>query len=335
MNQNSKKNRLLIHISFIFINFLFIGIIFGVIFILIKQLYPVLELSDSIKDSYFYSYNYNEVDEKYSEEQKKDACYYYIDYVEIDEEYLPIIYLNEAAIKNGIPYLYNTTILFFPLECTNLPKDQIVTNNLELVTSSISYLSYFKDKKIKSYFLDLTIEFPYICLTDEFTNVTLAVYTSYPKHTSLDSSRYNVAWENSICQEGKNLKKVFFNYNEFQMKLFVILSMLPILFTTIAVGNYYSYYISSQRDDIIIHHIYYASKKKLIQKYFINLAMLTMPSSILAILLTWSIILHQFAFLIGIGILCTLLLEGLSILWIVKKQIKKNLNYNLWRQIHD
>ncbi|MDE5715763.1 MAG: hypothetical protein K2I42_06475 [Anaeroplasmataceae bacterium] len=335
MNQNAKKNRQMIHISFIFINFLFIGIIFGVIFILIKQLYPILELSDSIHDSYFYSYNYNEVDKRYSEDQKKDACYYYIDYVEVDEEYLPIIYLNEAAIKNGLPFLYNTTILFFPLNQTNLPKNKIVTNQTSLTTSSIAYLDYFKDKSIKSYFLDLNVEFPYICLTDEFEDVTLAIYTSYPKHNNLDSSWYNTAWANSICQEGKNLKKVFFNYNEFQMKLFVILSILPILFTTIAVGNYYAYYISSQKDDIIINHIYYASKKKLFWKYFMNLAILAMPSSILAILLMWSIILHQFAFLIGIGILCTLLLEGISILFIVKKQIKKNLNYNLWRQIHD
>ncbi len=335
MNQNAKKNRRMIHLSFIFINFLFIGIIFGVIFMLAKQFNPVLELSDSIHDSYFYSYNYNEVDKKYTDEQKKDTCYYFIDYVEVDGTYLPIIYFNEAALKNGLPYLYNATILFFPLKQTSLPKNQIVTNQTSLATSSIPYLDYFKDDKIKNYFLNLNIEFPYICLTDQFEDVTLAVYTSYPKHDSLDSSWYNTAWENSICQEGKYLKKVFFNYHEFQMKLFVILSILPILFTMIAVGNYYSYYISSQKDDIIIHHIYYATKKKLIWKYFMKLAILSMPASILAIVLMWSIILHQFGSLIGLGILCTLLLEGISIFWIVKKQIKKNLNYNLWRQIHD
>lgn len=327
-----KKKRRMIRWAFVLSNFLLIMVIFISVFLLVQQLFPILRLADRIENQKFYAYNYEEVDQYYSEEEKRQTAYYYIDYTEIRNEYLPVVYLNETALEEGMPFLYQSMIQFYDFDFKNLPKNVLLTNDPSLVTEEIEYCPYFTDRQIRNYFFDLKIEVPYLCLVDEVPAITLAVYPDYPDASG--EFWYNDIEESLLCMEGKALKSNFFRYNEFQMVIFIVLSVIPMIFVSVALGNFYSYYISKEQDDIIIQYIYYAPKKKLIWKYFKELMLLSGSSSVAAIVIAWSILLHNYGFLLGIGILCCLLVEGISVYLISRKYVKKSLNLNLWRQIN-
>lgn len=226
-------------------------------------------------------------------------------------------------------------LYFFSLDDINLELNQIYTNNKNLETDNIKYKNYFNDRSVKNYFIDIEVKCPYICLVDDFDEFTIAIYDTYPPKQKMYHYSYNELLETSFAFEGKAFKSHFLNMNKLTMELFVLLSIIPIFFMVFAIGNFYGYYIAKEQNDIIINYIYYASKKKLINKYFYDLGSIAAVSSILGILLAWLIILRSFGIILLLSIICCLVLELLSIHHISKKNVKKNLNFNLWRKIND
>ncbi len=330
-----RKKRQLTRFLFLISNFFFIFVLFIVVFYLSSQLLFLYNISNDIDDNKFYTYNTPKAFNDYTEEEQKNATYYYIDYVEVNNEYLDIIYLNKKGLETGIPLFYQGMLYFFSLDDINLELNQIYTNNKKLETDEIKYKNYFNDRIVSNYFIDIEVKYPYICLVDNFDEFTIAIYDTYPPKQKIYHYSYNDLSETSFAFEGKAFKNHFLSMNKMTMELFILLSVIPIFFIVFAIGNFYAYYISKEQNDIIINHIYYASKKKLIKKYFFDLGGIATLSSVLGILLAWLIMLRNFGIILLLSIICCLALELLSIHHISKKNVKKNLNFNLWRKIND
>ena len=317
----------------LFCNTIFIFIIYLVVFIFITEFSIMFKYVNNIDDDKFYIYNFNDVDTGYTVNDNKEASLYFIDYFEVNDEYLQIIYMNDNAVKNGIPIFYENVILFFDVLDENFTENTIYTNDINLKNEKIEYKNYFNDFQIQNFFMDLDVTIPYICVTNDISSPTLSVYNRYPPKSN--SFSYNAMEANSMFVEGKYMKNCFYQANNFYISVFEILSIIPIVFLMIAVANIYSYFFSKEQDCVIIQHIYYLNQKMLIRKYFKKLYKPICISSILAIILAWVIIIHNNFFILLVAVIVCLALQCITIFLIARRNVLKNMKGNLWRKIND
>lgn len=323
-------------LSFNVINISLSLLIFGIIFFYCSQITPLISLSKSLDSKNVYVVKgVEQVGNYYSTEENNLRSEYYFDYVEIDDKPREILYLNKEAYYKGLPVLIDDTFVYlFKFNKVTLEKNILYTNNVNNISSTIKYENYFDKYTLNNLFIALEVDCPYICLVDDIESPNYAIYNTASEKLK-NSSIFNDISDETIVGEGSYLSSNTSSARELQMKLFVIVSLIPLIFVSMVLVQFYRYFIMQRKDDILINYIYYKKKNELLKSICVPIFLVAAVGSTISILITFLIFMRNFYSLLLIALVINLLLSIITIYVTTRTEISKISNQDAWREYDD
>lgn len=322
--------------SFNVINLLLSFLIFGIVFFYCGQITPLINLSKSLNSQNVYVIKgVEQVSKYYSDEENNLRSEYYFDYVEIDGKTKEILFINQEALNKGLPVLVDDDFVYlFKFNEVSLEKNIIYTNNSNNINSTIKYKHYFTPYALNNLFINLEIDCPYICLVDDVENPDNVIYNEVSPKLK-NSSIYNNISSDSLVGDGSYLSSHTTSARQLQMNLFVMVSIIPLIFVSMVLVQFYIYFIEQRKDDILINYIYYKKKNELLWSFFLPVFGISIFGSTIAILITFFVFVKKYYSLLIIALLIDWILSMITIYITTKKEISKISNQDVWREYND
>ncbi|HHU28843.1 TPA: hypothetical protein GXZ54_06780 [bacterium] len=336
MKFNKIKYNIIFIACFSLINFLLAFLIFYICFYLIAQLSPLYDLYNSLHDNYVYAYNDISLEISLSENMKKSAVYYKFDYIEIDNEYRMVLRTNKKGIELGIPYFSNySNLLFFRFNDFEITEKTLLTSNYKYTDSEVKYAPYFSGYKLSNYFLKIDFNLDYLMIDDDYflnnRDYDLIIITEDTSKLSPIIS--DDIYDNRFITNGKILKNNGLSTYQTQINILLLLSVIPLIFSSFALKNMYIYYLKCNKNEIIINYIFYKSYKKNVFDNFVELFTLAFIPSFLALVVVYILNNSPSITAFIIALLLLLIIEIITIYMNSRKQIYRILSKKDWRNI--
>lgn len=334
MKWNKIKYQQRVFISYCIINFLLIFTIFFIVFSLVSQFSLLFETTKYIEDEYLYSYHSNYYNREFTNKMKETAAYYSFEYLEIDEEYFLVLHTNKKGLELGVPYFgEQVSLMFFPFSITQIEENQYFTTRDKMETDKFLQLPFFRPYKLKNFLFNIQFDLEFLYVSDEYFlehKYDMIVITE--EVGSLNYVNHGFS-ENQFAMKGSDIKFGIIEQNRIQVTLLLILCFIPLFFSTFAIRNIYIYYITKNKDEIIINYIYYKSRKKIIYSIFLEIYIVALFSSLIALMIASFFSKMHDRRVIGISFILVGIFEMITIRRNTKKEVKKYCFDNEWREI--
>ena len=304
---------------FTILNFSFILFAYLIVFYIISEISPAIEVVNDFTDSYLYSYNID-LSKYYDEDDYKYCDLYAFDYIPDNGQSKYILYLNSNASKNGIIYI--SDIAFLKIDLSSLEKNKIYSNNKD---SEFEYIDIKQYNTIKTKFVNMNLHYDLICVSDDYFLENEPIVIVYKSITNIIGLN-NISDDNYVAT-GKYLKSSYKNAFESNKNMFILFTLLPIMFSILSLINIINLFIRKEKDNITIKLVYYASRRKIGLSYSFKLGLFIIFSDTIAILLS-SLIFNQlsvksviFAILLSsfFEIICCYLIVSVNVKLLEKK----------------
>ena len=172
------------------------------------------------------------------------------------------------------------------------------------------------------------------CLVDDIESPNYAIYNTASEKLK-NSSIFNDISDDTIVGEGSYLSSNTSSARELQMKLFVIVSLIPLIFVSMVLVQFYRYFIMQRKDDILINYIYYKKRNELLKSICVPIFLVAAVGSTISILITFLIFMRNFYSLLLIALVINLLLSIITIYVTTRTEISKISNQDAWREYDD
>ena len=291
---------------------------------LYQQLFLPLNSKFNFDDNALYIYNHQLKDKYVTKEMENNACYYYFDYIE-EDSIKTVLYTNENGLKHGLPYFGQLKT------CINLNENIEYNKLLENKNGNIC-----EGIKIKNlvYNVDYNIDYIYVTNDIEVSLTDIIVYP-YLSMEIKNNSNMDIIGNDSIYSLGYHLNHFVDFVNDLQVKLLLILSIIPVIAMILTISNLIDYILKKRKDNILINYIYYKESKSIKLQIILQLILIVGSCSLLSNVIIYLTLGLKNINMLYIPTLIIVILNLIYLLFKVEEEVNKIISYNNWRYYND